>query len=204
MSSAWASGWSSKLAAGVPAADGRPGAWGADARFAIAGVRANGAVDLELGPPGRAGAPAHRRYRRIPHRPGARRRAGQRRPHQLRPRRRLRHDRTPFEVGDPVDRFLSRKALEAWVEWGRPADEVQTLAFGQEPRCSATRSTGTGAASTPARARSCLAFFSMLSDIAGDLRSRSCDEGSNLVSALPCRPLDSAGDYWFGGPGSSL
>ena len=141
---------------------------------------------------------------RIPHRPGARRRAGQRRPHQLRPRRRLRHDRTPFEVGDPVDRFLSRKALEAWFEWGRPADEVQTLAFGQEPRCSATRSTGTGAASTPARARSCLAFFSMLSDIAGDLRSRSCDEGSNLVSALPCRPLDSAGDYWFGGPGSSL
>ena len=41
--------------AGVPAADGRPGAWGADARFAIAGVRANGAVDLELDSAGRAG-----------------------------------------------------------------------------------------------------------------------------------------------------
>ena len=39
---------------GVPAADGRPGAWGADARFAIAGVRADGAVDLELDSAGRA------------------------------------------------------------------------------------------------------------------------------------------------------
>ena len=40
-----------------------------------------------------AGSPAHRRYRGIPRRPGARRRAGQRRPYRLRPRRRLRHDR---------------------------------------------------------------------------------------------------------------
>ena len=40
---------------------GRPGAWGADARFAIAEVPANGAVDLELDSAGRAGWHPHGR-----------------------------------------------------------------------------------------------------------------------------------------------
>ena len=37
------------VSGGVPAADGRPGARGADTRGAVAGVRAIRAVDLELG-----------------------------------------------------------------------------------------------------------------------------------------------------------